>query len=459
MNRHSDAKENNADLRDKLIGLGDVSMRKSYYPELQERLDELERFKTLLDHCNDYIFLARAADGALIDVSASARSQLGYEEETLKKTSIYDLFFPGLLEPLIEKLSGQAAETEEKIMLVTDLKGGDGAFVPVEISFRIVVFASLYYVVIVARDITERKRSMDELRRAHDQLEEKVESRTQELMAANEELRAINEELQNAFTQLTKMHNQLVEAEKMAALGSMVAGVAHEINTPVGLGVTLASHLAEITQRAAEKMTQGVLRRQELTEYFQDCQEAAQILLGNLNRTANLVQSFKQVSVDQISEQQRSFNVRDYLEDILRSLHSRLKKTKHRIAVECRSELVIDSYPGPFAQVVMNLLMNSLTHAYADEDAGNIKISFLEEGDEFVLLYQDDGKGIAPDALSKIFDPFFTGNRSGGNTGLGLHILYNIVRQIFKGTVSCRSSLNEGAVFEIRFPKLHASIE
>lgn len=445
-------------LRDKLIGLGNSSMRKSYYPELQKRLDDLERFRTLLNNCNEYIFLAAANDASLLDVSSSAEEQLGYAAEEFAGMSLYRLFPRSLLEPLLQEMEeGQNSCAEEKIMLVTELERGDSGILPVEISFRLVDFASQRYIVIVARDITERKRASDALREANEQLEYKVETRTQELMAVNEELRALNEELQHAFDQLSKMQDQLVEAEKLAALGGMVAGVAHEINTPVGLGVTLASHLVQLTEQAAEKLKLGELKRRELEEYFADCREAAQILLGNLNRTAGLVQSFKQVSADQVSEQRRSFNVLEYLEDILRSMHSRLKQTHHQIRLECEPEIVIDSYPGAFSQIVTNLIMNSLVHGYGEHEAGLITICFAKNSDKYELVYRDDGRGIAPEHLGRIFEPFFTGNRSGGNTGLGLNILYNIVRQIFKGSVECKSKPGEGVVFEIRFPAETAS--
>ncbi len=456
MNGRYDNEAGRDALRDKLIGLGGSSMRKSYYPELQKRLDDLERFRTLLNNCNEYIFLA-AADGAtLLDVSSSVEEQLGYAAEDFPGMSLYRLFPRSLLEPLLQEIDeGKSSCAQQKIMLVTELKRGDDALLPVEISFRLVSFAMQRYIVIVARDITERKRASDALREANEQLEYKVETRTQELMAVNEELRALNDELQQAFDQLSKMQDQLVEAEKLAALGGMVAGVAHEINTPVGIGVTLASHLVKITEQAAEKLKQGELKRRELEEYFADCREAAQIMLGNLNRTAGLVQSFKQVSADQVSEQRRSFNVREYLEDILRSMHSRLKHTHHQIRIECPPEIVIDSYPGAFSQILTNLIMNSLVHAYEEHEAGLITIAFRQNGAEYQLSYSDDGCGIPPENLGRIFEPFFSGKRSGGNTGLGLNILYNIVRKVFKGSVECKSKPGEGVVFAISFPVEH----
>jgi signal transduction histidine kinase len=176
------------------------------------------------------------------------------------------------------------------------------------------------------------------------------------------------------------------------------------------------------------------------------------MILSNLERAADLIQSFKQVAVDQSSEAQRCFNVKEYLEEIILSLRNTLKKTKHTVKIEGDETLILDSYPGVFSQIVTNLVMNSLIHAYDQEDFGQIRLDFKREGECVIFQYADDGKGIHPENLSKIFDPFFTTNRSQGGTGLGLHIVYNLVSQQLKGTIQCESQVNVGTTFIIKLP-------
>lgn len=301
-------------------------------------------------------------------------------------------------------------------------------------------------------DITERIRAEEALRKAHNELENKVDLRTQELTAANQELLATNEQLSGTLEELKRMQSYLVQTEKMAALGNLVAGMAHEINTPVGIGVTAASHLEQITRDLTGLYESGRLKRQDLVEYIADANEAAKIILANLERSAKLIKSFKQVSVDQSSEDRRLFNIKQYLDEILLSLYPKLKKTRHKITVCCDDSLEIDAFPGAFSQIMANLVMNSLIHAYGPADTGKIVINFREIDEKLVLTYSDDGKGMNKDVVSKVFEPFFTTKRGEGATGLGLHILYNIVAQQFGGTVECESEPGKGTTFIMTFP-------
>jgi signal transduction histidine kinase len=175
------------------------------------------------------------------------------------------------------------------------------------------------------------------------------------------------------------------------------------------------------------------------------------MILANLERAADLIQSFKQVAVDQSSESQRCFNLKEYLEEIMLSLAATLKKTKHTIKITGDEKLILDSYPGALSQIVTNLVMNSLIHAYDEEDSGQISLDFKLEGEQVILQYSDDGRGINPENISKIFDPFFTTNRSQGSTGLGLHIVYNLVTQKLNGTIQCESIVGVGSQFIIKF--------
>ncbi|GEM_PF-1397693 len=301
-------------------------------------------------------------------------------------------------------------------------------------------------------DITQRKIAEEALRQAHEHLEIKVEQRTKDLLAMNEELQGVNKELQYTLENLQQTQAQLVHAEKMASLGSLVAGIAHEINTPVGVGVTATSHLQKVTKDFADLYAAGDLKRRDLSNYLADSEEALSIIFSNLERASQLIRSFKQVSADQSSEARRVFNIKQYLNEILLSLHPKIKRTQHKIIIECDETLQIDSFPGAFGQIITNLIMNSLIHAYDPDQGGRLTITILEDADIISLIYSDDGKGMSKEVASQIFNPFFTTNRGMGGTGLGLYILYNLVKQQFNGTIECESQLGKGTKFIINIP-------
>ncbi|MEG4074758.1 ATP-binding sensor histidine kinase [Microcoleus sp. Pol14C2] len=259
-------------------------------------------------------------------------------------------------------------------------------------------------------------------------------------------------ELSQTLEDLKSAQNKLVESEKMAALGGLVAGVAHEINTPIGIGITAASLLAEKATKFFEVYSNGQIKRSELEKFLDTAVQSSNMILSNLTRAADLIHSFKEVAVDQSSELKRTFNVKNYLEEILTSLSAKLKRTKHKIEIKCDENIVVDSYPGVVCQIVTNLVLNSLIHAYDGEDEGVLAFDFKLEGDRLIFEYADNGKGIDPENLSKIFEPFFTTKRGQGGTGLGLHIIYNLVTQKLKGTISCTSQVNKGTKFMIEFP-------
>jgi len=269
-------------------------------------------------------------------------------------------------------------------------------------------------------------------------LEQNVKERTQELSGALEDLKTTQD--------------QLVEAEKMAALGGLVAGVAHEINTPVGVGVTAASVLEDKTTAFLDIYNSGQMKRSDLEKYLDMAGQSSSMILRNLSRAAELIQSFKQVAVDQSTEERRKFAVKPYLEEILLSLRPKLKKTQHSIEIKGKDDITLESYPGVFSQIVTNLVMNSLVHAYEADDEGHLTFELKRDDSRLTFEYADDGKGIPEENLSKIFDPFFTTNRGQGGSGLGLHIIYNLVTQRLGGTIHCQSEVGAGTRFVIDLP-------
>jgi predicted ATPase/signal transduction histidine kinase len=260
------------------------------------------------------------------------------------------------------------------------------------------------------------------------------------------------QELSNTLDALKATQSKLVESEKMASLGGLVAGVAHEINTPIGVGVTVASALAEHTTEFASTYKSGKMKRSELEEFLDIATQSSNTLLTNLNQAAALIQSFKEVAVDRSSEERRTFIVRDYLDEILIQLKPKLRNSKHSIEIKGDTKIAIDSYPGALSQVVTNLLMNSLIHAYEPGESGQLVFDWQQEGSRLSFEYSDDGKGIPPENLSKIFEPFFTTKRGQGGSGLGLHIVYNLVTQKLLGEVECKSKVGVGTKFIIKLP-------
>jgi len=266
------------------------------------------------------------------------------------------------------------------------------------------------------------------------------------------ELEKSNEELQRSIENLKTTQDKLVKAENMASLGVLSAGIAHEINTPVGIGLTGITHFHEITKEIKAKYHLHDMTEDEFEEYLETADELAGMINANLVKTAQIVKSFKQVSMDQTSEVKRSFNITKYLREVLLSLNNVIKKSKLIFNIEIDEKLEINSYPGAFSQVITNLVVNSINHAYEKEEKGTITICVEVVEEEVKLMYKDDGKGISPENLPKIFDLFFTTNSKHGGTGLGLNIVQNIITKNLCGTIECLSVLNEGTVFNIVLP-------
>lgn len=289
-----------------------------------------------------------------------------------------------------------------------------------------------------ARMFAELKKAEEALRILNEELEQRVEDRTLELREANA---ALQESLE-----------QLILMEKMSALGGLVAGIAHELKTPIGVGVTAASHLEDMTRELEQQYQASRMKRSDLERYVRIARESTTMILENLRRASEQIQGFKQVAVDQSSDQQRQFHLRSYINDVFLSLHPELRKTSHHVTILCPDDLEIESYPGAFSQIITNLVMNSLIHGFEHTDQGEMLLSISLEGETLRIIYQDNGKGIPPEYLSKIFDPFFTTKRGQGGSGLGLNIVYNLVTQKLHGSITCESTPNRETRFIIHIP-------
>jgi len=271
------------------------------------------------------------------------------------------------------------------------------------------------------------------------------------LAIAKRQIEISNKKLNKNLDTLVKTQAQLVESKKMASLGGLVAGVAHEINTPVGTGLTGITYFSEITEEIKKEYESDNMSQEDFERYLKTSSELASSIYKNLYRTANLVKSFKQIAIDQTSEEKIEFNFKKNINDILLSINNIIKKTKIVIKIECDNDLTINSYPGCFSQIFTNLIINSVRHAYRRDEQGNILIEVVKKNDILTIVYKDDGQGIEEKNIDKIFEPFFTTNREEGSTGLGLNVVYNIVSNNLKGIITCKSKVGEGAQFMLKF--------
>ena len=272
-------------------------------------------------------------------------------------------------------------------------------------------------------------------------------------LRADDELRASKERAEKALDELRDAQLNLIEAEKLAALGGLVAGVAHEVNNPVGIGLTVASSLSRRCETFAREIDSGDLRRSRLVEFVNDSREASTQLVANLLRAADLIQSFKQVAVDRSHAERRAFDLREATEQIVASLRPGLSKKHLSLALECPAGIAMDSFPGPYGQVLTNLFLNSVTHGFGKGQSGEIKIRVAREGPDSALVeFSDNGEGMSEDVRRKAFEPFFTTLRGQGGTGLGLHIVYNIVTQKLGGRIAVSSQPGRGTLFRVVLP-------
>jgi signal transduction histidine kinase len=272
---------------------------------------------------------------------------------------------------------------------------------------------------------------------------------------AEEALRAAKESAEAALAELRETQQSLIEAEKLAALGGLVAGVAHEVNNPVGISLTVASSFARRCQIFADEIKDGTIRKSKLDEFIALNLDAAQQLVANLQRAGDLIQSFKQVAVDRSHEDRRSFDLHEATQQIITSLRPVLRKSAISLSVDGAPGVVMDSYPGAYGQVLTNLFLNAVVHAFPEGGANNrVIISTRALTDrEVEIIVADNGRGMSDEVQKRAFDPFFTTRRDQGGTGLGLHIIYTLVRQRLGGALSLDTQVGRGTVFRITLPR------
>jgi signal transduction histidine kinase len=261
--------------------------------------------------------------------------------------------------------------------------------------------------------------------------------------------------LAEAALHASETQRYLIETERLAALGGLVAGVAHEISSPIGTSLTVASTLALRSADFTRQIASGQVRRAMLVEFADGCRGAAEQLVANLQRAGGLIQSFKQVAVDRSSDQRRAFDLKLATEQVIASVRSRLLKSQSSLAIEVPSDIIMDSFPGPYGQVLTNLIFNAITHGFADASGGHMLIKADRVGTEQVeITFSDDGSGVPEDVQRHVFDPFFTTRRAQGSTGLGLYIVHNLVTQQLGGRITLFSAPGKGTTIRMTLPLL-----
>ena len=308
----------------------------------------------------------------------------------------------------------------------------------------------------VAKKTAAMSQIMLDLEAQKDELLGKQLSLRQEIdnrQYVEQQLRKRNDELAGSMETLKAAQNQLIESERMASLGGLVAGIAHDVNTPLGVGVTAASFLQERIKTLEDAFEDKSITQSQMSNFIDEATQTSQLLMNNLNRASELIASFKQVAVDQTSEAERTINLARYLNEIIQSLKPSFKHAHHEINVDCDAKLDVLCAPGAIAQIVTNLVMNSVMHGFEHKVNGKININVKTDKDMIEMVYTDDGVGLLPVHLESLFDAFFTTKRAKGGSGLGTHIVYNLVTQTLNGQIQADSKPGEGLRYIIRFPQ------
>jgi len=408
-----------------------------------EELQQERDFSGTIINVSNTVICCLDSDFRISSINPAAVILTRYSQEELIKKNWLDIF---VLPERREELLGKLAKNEPIQSIEIEMRNKVS-----EEHTLVWTFSDFYdgpklkYLIGFGHDITRQKQVELEITLLNEQLEEKVKIRTAALLDSN---KLITQNLE----QLKRTQQTLLESEKMASLGGLVAGVAHEINTPLGITVTAASFLQGEINQLSEKLSHNTLSRSYLEGLVERLRESDSLINSNLNRAADLISSFKQVAVDSSTEECYSFNLEENVHQVVSSLKYNLKQAHCNVFIDCPEDLFIYSFPGSFVQIYSNLILNSLIHGF-DDWAGKreIYIDIELQGQSLNINYRDTGKGIPDDIAERIFEPFVTSKRGSGGCGLGANIVYNIVNQLLKGDIQYVLT-DEGAYFKIVIP-------
>ena len=412
-----------------------------------------QRFSTIFQSSPVAMFLTQFGNGFPVkDVnSAFERLYLRSRESVIGKSTAQLGMYQDIEDrsEIVDALESDVAYQREAWMV-----RGDGTHILVQLSAHKFGLENEHFAISACEDVTDKRRIEHEIHELNANLERRVVERTNELQRTNMELAS-------TVATLNMAQEELVRSEKLAALGSLVAGIAHELNTPIGNSLMVASTLVDQTKSLTTTYAAGNgLKRTALEGYLQDAAKAGDILVRNLYRAANLVTSFKQVAVDQTSSQRRAFSLAEVISEILLTLSPTLKRTAFVFEQNIPAELTLDSYPGPLGQVVTNLVNNALVHGLEGRANGKVSLSATLNSDGNIeLTVKDNGNGIPAANLGRIFDPFFTTKLGAGGSGLGLNITHNIVTGVLGGRIRVFSEVGLGTTFVLTLPTVAPQLQ
>mgnify|MGYP000333159571 CR=1 FL=1 len=374
------------------------------------------------------------------DIERLNKSKINLEHEEHNELSVLQDAYNGLIDRLID-YNKELESAHSRLVEANSKLDDQNLMLEQEVARKT---ANLSRVML---DLEEQKK---ELEGSRNELRQGIETRKH----AEGALLAKQKELEASLNELKSAQGQLVESEKMASLGGLVAGIAHDVNTPIGVSVTASSYLTEQIRVLNKHFEEKTLTPKHLQKYVKDAEESINLITSNLKRASDLVASFKQIAVDQASEAIRDIELNHYVHDIIKSLNPHLKKTQHQISVRCPEKLDMRCPAGAISQIFTNLIMNSVIHGFELTKQGQIDIEIEDLGEEIKIDYRDNGKGVSKEILNKLFDPFFTTKREKGGSGLGTHITYNLVKQTLSGNISASSELGKGLHYSITIPKV-----
>lgn len=386
-------------------------------------------------------------------VNKGYTTMYGYEIDDLVKPG--NNMYSGISDPAISgKIETAIAQnTPLSFDVLKARKDGGSLWVSVSLT-PIHIEGELYKVIFIESDINYIILAEQEINRQKDEISSQrddIQKHRDVAMEQKELIQKKKNELEETIDELQQTQKKLVESEKMASLGNLVAGISHEINTPVGIGIAAITTLNTKTLAINSLFEEKKMKQSDLVTYLATAKDAAKLIQTNLNRTGDLVKSFKRISVDEITEQRRQFNLNHYLVDIIKSLEPKINEKVVDVQIICPLDIEINSYPGVYAQIITNLVTNSILHGFKNREGGRITIECTRQSGSLLMSYKDDGVGMIPEVVEKVFNPFFTTNMQTGN-GLGMNIVYNIVTQKLQGEIFCESEPGKGVTFRIECP-------
>ncbi len=402
------------------------------------------KFVAMFQYSPAPLSVMRLRDRRILEVNDSLLKQFGFDREQFMAQTTLPLWNNDAERvAYLESLAHQHSVPHFEVQM----RHRDGHVLFCLLSARVFELDGEETAIFSPIDVTREREIEQEIRELNTQLEERVKRRTDKLEMSNAELA-------NALTTLKNAQVELLHSEKMAALGSLVAGVAHELNTPIGNSVTVSSTVEEWILKMDEELKAPKPRRALLSAAVTACLSGTEILRRNLERAAELVTSFKQVAVDQSSNQRRKFDLRQAIEEVLLTLRPMYAKTAFRLEYDLAPKIDMDSFPGALGQIITNFVSNALAHAFEGRTTGLMQITSSLKDGQAEIVFSDDGVGISEQNMKRVFDPFFTTKLGKGGYGLGMHIVYNLITDVLGGKVVLTSTVGVGTQLTVTLPLL-----